>query len=77
MENVYVLVDGEDYQGYTIVGIYTSLLRATEVAEDLMAERTESGFNYRRGGALSGSNVEMRWVAGADYIEIQRRTLEN
>lgn len=74
MENVYVLIDGEAYEGYSIVGVYGSLLRATEVAEGLMYARRAT-FNYRP-EKPTGTNAVMCWADRSDYIEIQQRPVE-
>lgn len=74
MENniVHVLISGESYEGFSIVGIFKSKEAAVARAEQLIVEESD-GYSYRPEPV--GPKGELSWVDGPSYIEIQEYTL--
>lgn len=67
---IYVVVRGEDGEGYTISGIYLTEVEADEHADELMRYGSWE-FNGVDEAPFGEPSKVWSWTQGCDYIEMQ------
>lgn len=74
MENIYVIVSGEDWEGFNIVGIHRTLAGAMESAQHLVNIDNGHGRNYR---LKATTECLAEWRDSTCYIQVEARVLED
>jgi hypothetical protein len=72
MENIYVIVSGEDWEGMQIVGVHRTLKGACESAQHLVDNETFEGYNYQ---LKATTDCIAEWRDRQSYIRIEARPL--
>jgi len=71
MENIYVIVSGEDWEGMQIVGVHRTLKGACESTQHLIDNG--EGYNYQ---LKATTDCIAEWRDRQSYIRIEARALE-
>lgn len=74
MNNVYIVILGEDYEGYSVKTVHTTRAGAEAAVAKLLVDLEAEG--EALGYIARWRKVDDGWRAGADYIDIMEVPVE-
>ena len=72
MDNIYIIVSGEDWEGMDVVGVHRTLDGAMDAVAGLLHVGRHDGYVYMR---QDDPDCAAEWRDGASYIRIEARVL--
>ncbi len=73
-KEVYIVVEGEDYEGSEIQGVYFTMNKASNFVKDTLSRKERKGCNDRKWE--KEEDEDYRWSEGSSFIKIVTRTLD-